>query len=160
MSRVFAEACGDLPEKASWSVTYGITEDETPTPTDDSQGVTFLQLLAFIASAGGHISFNQALFSQYAFIIMPEEARQIINALALRINDDFLYSRPVEDAEDRLARDGANIRVSILSPTGLDAQMGDDGATWLDRELASRQRMLPADEGFGREVKTALEKRE
>src|SRR5467141_1769293 len=58
-----------------------------------------------------------------------------------------------------LARDGANVRLSILSPTGLNAQIGDDGATWLDRELVSRQRIVLADEGVGREVKTALEKR-
>src|SRR5229473_1699510 len=57
-----------------------------------------------------------------------------------------------------LARDGANIRVSILSPSGLNAQIGDEGATWLDRELVSRQRMVLADDGFGRQVKTALEK--
>jgi hypothetical protein len=58
-----------------------------------------------------------------------------------------------------LARDGANIRVSILSPTGLDAQISDNGATWLDRELVARQRMVLADEGFGKEAKRALEKR-
>jgi type IV secretory pathway VirD2 relaxase len=58
-----------------------------------------------------------------------------------------------------LARDRANIRVSILSPTGLDQQIGYDGATWLDRELVSGQRMVVADEGFGQEVKAALEKR-
>src|SRR5713226_1976080 len=58
-----------------------------------------------------------------------------------------------------LARDRANIRISVLSPTGLDQQIGHDGATWLDRELVSRQRTVLADEGFGREVKTALEKR-
>jgi type IV secretory pathway VirD2 relaxase len=58
-----------------------------------------------------------------------------------------------------LARYRANIRVSILSPTGLDAQIGHDGATWLDRELVSRQRIALAGEGFGREVKAALEKR-
>jgi hypothetical protein len=28
---------------------------------------------------------------------LPETARQAINALALRINDDFLYTRPGED---------------------------------------------------------------
>jgi hypothetical protein len=39
-----------------------------------------------------------------------------------------------------LARDRANIRISILSPTGLDSQIGHDGATWLDRELASPSR--------------------
>jgi hypothetical protein len=58
-----------------------------------------------------------------------------------------------------LARDRANIRMSILSPTGLDQQIGSDGATWLDRELVSRQRIALAGEGFGEEVKAALEKR-
>jgi type IV secretory pathway VirD2 relaxase len=58
-----------------------------------------------------------------------------------------------------LARDRANIRISILSPTGLDQQIRHDGATWLDRELVSRQRVALAGEGFGREVKAALDKR-
>jgi hypothetical protein len=58
-----------------------------------------------------------------------------------------------------LARDRANIRVSVLSPTGLDQQVGHDGATWLDRELASRQRTVLADEGFGQEVTAALARR-
>ena len=58
-----------------------------------------------------------------------------------------------------LARDRANIRISVLSPTGLDRQIGHDGATWLDRELVSRQRIALAGEGFGQEVKAALEQR-
>jgi type IV secretory pathway VirD2 relaxase len=58
-----------------------------------------------------------------------------------------------------LARDRGNIRISVLSPTGLDQQIGHEGATWLDRELAARERTALADEGFGREVKAALEKR-
>lgn len=58
-----------------------------------------------------------------------------------------------------LARDRANIRISILSPTGLDQQIGHDGATWLDRELVSRQRIVLGDEGFGQEVRAALAKR-
>ncbi|MCK1277362.1 relaxase/mobilization nuclease and DUF3363 domain-containing protein [Bradyrhizobium sp. 61] len=58
-----------------------------------------------------------------------------------------------------LARDRANIRISVLSPTGLDQQIGHDGATWLDRELVSRQRSALAGEGFGQEVRAALEKR-
>jgi type IV secretory pathway VirD2 relaxase len=58
-----------------------------------------------------------------------------------------------------LARDRANIRISVLSPTGLDQQIGHEGATWLDRELVSRQRIVLAGEGFGQEVKAALEKR-
>jgi type IV secretory pathway VirD2 relaxase len=58
-----------------------------------------------------------------------------------------------------LARDRANIQINILSPTGLNQQIGHDGATWLDRQLVSRQRAALAGEGFGLEVKTALEKR-
>jgi len=58
-----------------------------------------------------------------------------------------------------LARDRANIRIGVLSPTGLDQQIGHDGATWLDRELVSRQRVALAGEGFGREVKAALDER-
>jgi type IV secretory pathway VirD2 relaxase len=58
-----------------------------------------------------------------------------------------------------LARDRANIRVSILSPWGLEQQIGHDGATWLDRELASPQRTVLADEGFGQEATAALTRR-
>ena len=58
-----------------------------------------------------------------------------------------------------LARDRANIRISILSPTGLDSQIGHDGATWLDRELASPSRTTLANTGFGREVTGAMERR-
>src|SRR5882724_2815494 len=58
-----------------------------------------------------------------------------------------------------LARDRANIRISILSPTGLDSQIGNDGATWLDRELASHSRATLADTGFGRAVTEAMERR-
>jgi hypothetical protein len=50
-------------------------------------------------------------------------------------------------------------RITVLSPTGLEQQIGHDGATWLDRELASRQRTVLTDDGFGREVTAALAKR-
>jgi type IV secretory pathway VirD2 relaxase len=58
-----------------------------------------------------------------------------------------------------LARDRANIRIGILSTTGLDSQIGHDGATWLDRELASPSRTTIAGTGFGREVTEAMERR-
>src|SRR5216684_1880871 len=58
-----------------------------------------------------------------------------------------------------LARDRANIRISILSPTGLDRQIRHDGATWLDREMASPSRTTLANTGFGREVTEAMERR-
>jgi type IV secretory pathway VirD2 relaxase len=57
------------------------------------------------------------------------------------------------------ARDRANIRISVLSPIGLDQQIGSDGATWLDRELASASRTTLANTGFGREVTEAMERR-
>ncbi len=44
-----------------------------------------------------------------------------------------------------------------MSPTDLDQQIGHDGATWLDRELVSRQRIASlAETGFGQEVNAAL----
>ena len=55
-----------------------------------------------------------------------------------------------------LARDRATGRVTVLSATGLKQQVGHDGATWLDRELMSRQRTVLADDGFGRDVAAAL----
>jgi len=58
-----------------------------------------------------------------------------------------------------LARDRTAGRISVLSPTGLGQQIAYDGATWLDRELASRQRTVLADDGFGREVTAALARR-
>jgi Protein of unknown function (DUF3363) len=58
-----------------------------------------------------------------------------------------------------LTRDRANIRISILSPIGLDSQIGEDGATWLDRELASPSRTALAKTGFGREVTEAMQRR-
>ncbi|QQS13834.1 MAG: relaxase/mobilization nuclease and DUF3363 domain-containing protein [Rhodospirillales bacterium] len=59
-----------------------------------------------------------------------------------------------------LARDRAAGRVTVLSPSGLEQQIGHDGATWLDRELVSRQRTVLADEGFGRDVTAALTRRQ
>jgi len=58
-----------------------------------------------------------------------------------------------------LARAGASGRVTVLSATGLEQQVCHDGATWLDRELASRQRTVLAEHGFGRDVTAALARR-
>ena len=58
-----------------------------------------------------------------------------------------------------LARDRANVRISVLSHNGLDQQIRSDGATWLDRELASPDRTTLANTGFGREVTEAMERR-
>jgi hypothetical protein len=79
-----------------------------------------------------------------------------------RIDAD--HWRVPKDLPDRghsydVAREGAHVRASILSPTDLGSQIGHDGATWLDRELVSRPRIALADEGFGQEVNAALDRR-
>jgi hypothetical protein len=54
---------------------------------------------------------------------------------------------------------GDGLSVRTLSTFDLDRQVGSDGATWLDRELASRNRTPLVAAGFGREVTDALERR-
>jgi hypothetical protein len=54
---------------------------------------------------------------------------------------------------------GNDHSVRILSVLDLDRQVGSDGATWLDRELASSNRTVLANAGFGREVREAMERR-
>jgi hypothetical protein len=61
-------------------------------------------------------------------------------------------------AYDRI-RDRTNSSIRVLSPKGLEQQTSHDGDTWLDRELASRERTVLANEGFGRQVATALDRR-
>lgn len=51
----------------------------------------------------------------------------------------------------------ANVRV--LSAFDLDKQITSDGATWIDRQLTSGNRVALASFGFGREVETAFEAR-
>jgi len=58
-----------------------------------------------------------------------------------------------------LSQGGDGLKVRTLSALNLDQQIGSDGATWLDRELTARERLPVADGGFGREVKTALNRR-
>jgi hypothetical protein len=50
-------------------------------------------------------------------------------------------------------------RIRILSPEKLERQIGSEGATWLDRELTAREPLIVADNGFGRDVKIALQRR-
>jgi hypothetical protein len=58
-----------------------------------------------------------------------------------------------------LSRGGDGLAVRTLSTLDLQAQIGSDGATWLDRELVSRNRSPLADTGFGRDVANAMERR-
>ena len=50
----------------------------------------------------------------------------------------------------------APVIVDTLSAIPLDRQVGADGATWLDRELAAADPEPMRDAGFGREARTAL----
>jgi type IV secretory pathway VirD2 relaxase len=54
---------------------------------------------------------------------------------------------------------GRRASMRILSAHDLDRQVASDGATWLDRQLANRDRGALADAGFGAEVQGALERR-
>jgi type IV secretory pathway VirD2 relaxase len=51
------------------------------------------------------------------------------------------------------------MNLRVLSTYDLDRQITSDGATWLDRELASRNRTPLTEAGFGAEVTQALERR-
>jgi len=53
--------------------------------------------------------------------------------------------------------DGAAVR--ILSTLGLQAQIGNDGATWLGGESTAQHRVPLADAGFGCEVAAARQER-
>jgi type IV secretory pathway VirD2 relaxase len=58
-----------------------------------------------------------------------------------------------------LSQGGDGLAVRNLSTLDVQAQVGSDGATWLDRELVSRNRTPLASAGFGREVRDAMERR-
>ena len=54
---------------------------------------------------------------------------------------------------------GDGLSVRILSTLDLEAQIGSDGATWLDRELTSQGATPLAQAGFGGDVARAMERR-
>jgi type IV secretory pathway VirD2 relaxase len=70
---------------------------------------------------------------------------------------------PADIAERGIAHDarnrGSDFSVRILSTLDLDRQVSSDGATWLDRELATPNRTTLANSGFGQEVTEAMERR-
>ncbi len=77
-----------------------------------------------------------------------------IDADQWRIPNDFEQRAAGFDA-----RRGVNNAVRVLTTLDLEQQIGSDGATWLDRELASPNRTPLAAVGFGREVSEAMERR-
>lgn len=58
-----------------------------------------------------------------------------------------------------LSRGGDGLSVRILSALDLEAQIGSDGATWLDRELTAKGPTRLAQSGFGNDVAMAMERR-
>ncbi|MCD4512194.1 relaxase/mobilization nuclease and DUF3363 domain-containing protein [Brucella pseudogrignonensis] len=79
-----------------------------------------------------------------------------------RIDADH-WKVPSDLPERGMAYDAKNrakdFEVRSLSALDLNRQVGSDGATWLDRELVSRDRTPLAETGFGREVNDAMERR-
>ncbi|MER8765774.1 DUF3363 domain-containing protein [Mesorhizobium sp. M0968] len=54
---------------------------------------------------------------------------------------------------------GKDFSLRLLSTLDLDAQIGSDGATWLDRELTARNPVPLVRSGFGLDVDNALDRR-
>jgi type IV secretory pathway VirD2 relaxase len=77
-----------------------------------------------------------------------------IDADHWRIPEDFVSRAAGYDA-----RRGAQASIRILTTLDLERQIASDGATWLDRELASRQRIPLTEAGFGQQVQQAMERR-
>ncbi|TGQ51079.1 DUF3363 domain-containing protein [Mesorhizobium sp. M1C.F.Ca.ET.193.01.1.1] len=78
-----------------------------------------------------------------------------IDADHWKIPDDIADRGAAYDARNR----GGDFAVRRLSFLDLDSQVTSDGATWLDRELASANRTSLAQVGFGRQVSDALDRR-
>jgi type IV secretory pathway VirD2 relaxase len=68
-----------------------------------------------------------------------------------------------EDFETRVAAyeagRGRQAQLRVLCAYDLDRQVTSEGATWLDRQLATRDRSSLATSGFGAEARQALERR-
>ena len=77
-----------------------------------------------------------------------------IDADHWRIPEDFEARAAEYDAQRR-----GRTTFRLLSSLDLEAQIGADGATWLDRELASPHRTELVRSGFGAEADAALQRR-
>ncbi|WGR56688.1 DUF3363 domain-containing protein [Paracoccus versutus] len=77
-----------------------------------------------------------------------------IDADQWSIPDDLVSRAAAHDAgRDRQAS------VRVLSPVGLEKQIGLDGATWLDRRLIHGETADLAPTGFGQQVREAMDQR-
>jgi len=77
-----------------------------------------------------------------------------IDADHWRIPHDFETRAADYDAQRR-----GRMTIRLLSALDLEAQIGADGVTWLDRELVSPNRTPLAQAGFGANMSRALERR-
>lgn len=79
-----------------------------------------------------------------------------------RVDADH-WKIPADLAERGMAYDAPgrpkDFAIRTLSTLDLERQIGSDGATWLDRELASPNRTPLSEAGFGREVTDAMARR-
>ncbi|MER8785112.1 DUF3363 domain-containing protein [Mesorhizobium sp. M1006] len=79
-----------------------------------------------------------------------------------RIDEDH-WRIPKDLSERGIAYDGhsrgKDFSVRLLSTFDLDAQIGSDGATWLDRELTAKDPVPLVRSGFGLDVDNALDRR-
>lgn len=74
-----------------------------------------------------------------------------------KIGPDYLdKALAYEGREARLSP----VRIDVVSPLSLEAQVQRQGVTWLDRELKDAGRAGHVDAGFGKEVRTALQRRQ
>lgn len=63
------------------------------------------------------------------------------------------------ERHEEMQRRWRPVQVEMLSPVGLERQVGVEGATWLDRELTYPGNTVLHGAGFGRDVQEALDRR-
>ena len=78
-----------------------------------------------------------------------------IDADNWKISKDFVERGQAYD----LSQGGDGLRLRMLSALSLDRQVGSDGATWLDRQLITHDRLEIRDSGFGKDVNKAIGRR-
>ncbi len=66
---------------------------------------------------------------------------------------------PPQEAAAAGTQDKQRARIRVLSYLNLERLAGTEGLTWLDRELASKSPSFVSDQGFGKDVKSALRNR-
>lgn len=122
------------------------------------------------ASHGGHYSVelhlrhDSAATSDFAetHVRRLEAIRKLSGAVERHVDGTWTIAADhVSRAEayERARARRTPVVVTVLSPLGLERQVGTDGATWLDGELMRRDPEPLRDNGFGREAKQALNRR-